>query len=61
MRTVGELHLRARATILADCGVGDISVLCAGGRLGNVYIDGYVVTSAIDHHAASNPLTVSGA
>ncbi len=35
MRTVGELHLRARH--LADCGAGDISVLCAGGRLGNVW------------------------
>ncbi len=35
MRTVGELRLRARR--LADCGAGDISVLCAGGRLGNVW------------------------
>lgn len=27
----------ARARHLADCGAGDISVLCAGGRLGNVW------------------------
>jgi cytochrome bd ubiquinol oxidase subunit II len=55
MRTVGELHLRSRA-------VAQVSalVMMAGFALAGVWvkygIDGYVVTSAIDHHAASNPL-----
>ncbi len=55
MRTVGELHARSRA-------VAQIAalVMMAGFALAGVWvkygIDGYVVTSAIDHHAASNPL-----
>jgi len=55
MRTVGELHVRSRA-------VAQIAalVMMAGFALAGVWvkygIDGYVVTSAIDHHAASNPL-----
>lgn len=55
MRTVGELHVRSRA-------VAQVSalVMMAGFALAGVWvkygIDGYVVTSAIDHHAASNPL-----
>ncbi|WP_239952665.1 cytochrome d ubiquinol oxidase subunit II [Pantoea sp. Z09] len=55
MRTVGELHVRSRA-------VAQIAalVMMAGFALAGVWvkygIDGYVVTSAIDHHVASNPL-----
>ena len=56
MRTVGELHLRSRA-------VSQIAALVTlvGFALAGVWvmfgIDGYVVTSAIDHTAPSNPLT----
>ncbi len=55
MRTVGELHLRARTSQIAAL----VTLVCFA--LAGVWvmygIDGYVVTSAIDHHAASNPLT----
>lgn len=55
MRTAGELHLRSRA-------VAQVAALVMMGcfALAGVWvkygIDGYVITSAIDHHAASNPL-----
>lgn len=56
MRTVGELHLRARATSQIAALVTLVCFALAGVWV--MYgIDGYVVTSAIDHHAASNPLT----
>ncbi len=55
MRTVGELHLRSRATAQIAALVTLVCFALAGVWV--VYgIDGYVVTSAIDHHAASNPL-----
>ncbi|AHJ74701.1 MULTISPECIES: cytochrome d ubiquinol oxidase subunit II [Kosakonia] len=56
MRTVGELHLRARATVQIAALVTLVCFALAGVWV--VYgIDGYVVTSVMDHHAASNPLT----
>lgn len=56
MRTVGELHLRARTTSQVAALVTLVCFLLAGVWV--VYgIDGYVVTSAIDHSAPSNPLT----
>lgn len=56
MRTVGELHLRARATSQVAALVTLVCFALAGVWV--IYgIDGYVVTSALDHHAASNPLT----
>jgi cytochrome d ubiquinol oxidase subunit II len=55
MRTVGELHLRSRATVQIAALVTLVCFALAGVWV--VYgIDGYVVTSALDHHAASNPL-----
>ncbi|CAI8864544.1 MULTISPECIES: cytochrome d ubiquinol oxidase subunit II [Kosakonia] len=56
MRTVGELHLRARATVQIAALVTLVCFALAGVWV--VYgIDGYVVTSVMNHHAASNPLT----
>lgn len=56
MRTTGELHLRARATAQITALVMMVCFILAGVWV--VYgIDGYVVTSTIDAHAASNPLT----
>ncbi|WP_342321526.1 cytochrome d ubiquinol oxidase subunit II [Kosakonia sp. BYX6] len=56
MRTVGELHLRARATVQIAALVTLVCFALAGVWV--VYgIDGYVVTSVMDHHAPSNPLT----
>ncbi|RWR01147.1 cytochrome d ubiquinol oxidase subunit 2 [[Pantoea] beijingensis] len=56
MRTVGELHLRARAAAQIAALVMMVCFALAGVWV--VYgIDGYVVTSAMDHAAASNPLT----
>jgi len=56
MRTVGELHLRARATVQIAALVTLVCFALAGVWV--VYgIDGYVITSAMNHHAASNPLT----
>ncbi|MTD40655.1 cytochrome d ubiquinol oxidase subunit II [Erwinia sp. CPCC 100877] len=56
MRTTGELRLRARATAQITALVMMICFILAGVWV--VYgIDGYVVISAIDTHAASNPLT----
>ena len=55
MRTRGDLHLRVRSAAQ----VGAL-VMLTGFVLAGVWvkygIDGYVVKSAIDHHAASNPL-----
>lgn len=56
MRTTGELHLRARATAQITALVTLVTFALAGVWV--VYgIDGYVVTSTLDHAAASNPLT----
>ncbi len=56
MRTVGELHLRARATVQIAALVTLVCFALAGVWV--VYgIDGYVVTSVMNHHAPSNPLT----
>ena len=56
MRTVGELHLRARPPSQVAALGTRVCFLLAGVWV--VYgIDGYVVTSAIDHSAPSNPLT----
>jgi len=56
MRTVGDLHLRTRATSQIAALVTLVCFALAGVW---VYygIDGYVVKSVIDHGAASNPLT----
>ncbi|MBS1204222.1 MAG: cytochrome d ubiquinol oxidase subunit 2 [Proteobacteria bacterium] len=55
MRTVGELHLRVRATVQIAALVTLVCFALAGVWV--VYgIDGYVVTSVMDHHAPSNPL-----
>ena len=56
MRTVGELHLRSRATAQVAALITLVCFALAGVWV--VYgIDGYVVTSAINHAAPSNPLT----
>lgn len=56
MRTVGELHLRAKAAAQIAALIMMVCFLLAGVWV--VYgIEGYVVTSVMDHHAASNPLT----
>lgn len=56
MRTVGELHLRSRATAQVAALITLVCFALAGVWV--VYgIDGYVVTSAINHVAPSNPLT----
>jgi cytochrome d ubiquinol oxidase subunit II len=56
MRTVGELHLRAKAAAQIAALIMMVCFALAGVWV--VYgIDGYVVTSVLDHHAASNPLT----
>ncbi|KEA51908.1 MULTISPECIES: cytochrome d ubiquinol oxidase subunit II [Mangrovibacter] len=55
MRTNGELLLRARAVSQVATLVMMVCFILAGVWV--VYgIDGYVVTSAMDHHAASDPL-----
>ncbi|NIF20799.1 cytochrome d ubiquinol oxidase subunit II [Candidatus Pantoea multigeneris] len=55
MRTQGELRLRSRLTAQVAALVMLVAFVAAG--LWVKYgIDGYVVTSVIDHHAASNPL-----
>ncbi|MEL4014127.1 cytochrome d ubiquinol oxidase subunit II [Dryocola clanedunensis] len=56
MRTVGELHLRSRAAAQIAALVMMVCFALAGVWV--MYgIDGYVVTSELNHHAASNPLT----
>ena len=55
MRTVGEINLRARAAAQISALVTLVAFVLAG--IWVIYgIDGYVVTSAINHSAASNPL-----
>ncbi|KGT90415.1 cytochrome d ubiquinol oxidase subunit 2 [Erwinia typographi] len=55
MRTVGDLHVRTRAAAQISSLVMMVCFVLAGVWL--VYgIDGYVVTSVLDHNAASNPL-----
>ncbi|MEJ4043179.1 cytochrome d ubiquinol oxidase subunit II [Erwinia sp. SLM-02] len=55
MRTVGELHLRSRITAQISALVMMVCFLLAGVWV--VYgIDGYVVTSVMDHNGVSNPL-----
>ncbi|KOC92925.1 cytochrome d ubiquinol oxidase subunit II [Winslowiella iniecta] len=56
MRTSGEVHLRARIAAQISALVMMVGFALAGVWV--VYgIDGYVVTSTLDHAAASNPLT----
>ena len=55
MRTSGELHQRARAVAQVAALVMLVCFALAGVWV-KYGIDGYVITSAIDHHAASNPL-----
>lgn len=55
MKTVGELHFRARRVAQVSTLVMMLVFILAG--LWLIYgIDGYLLTSAIDHSAASNPL-----
>lgn len=55
MRTVGELHLRTRKAAQISAAVMMVCFALAGVWV--VYgIDGYVVTSVLDHNGASNPL-----
>jgi len=55
MRTLGELHLRTRKAAQISAAVMMVCFALAGVWV--VYgIDGYVVTSALDHNGASNPL-----
>ena len=56
MRTVGELHLRSRNTAQLSALVMMVCFVLAGVWV-MFGIDGYVVTSSIDVHAMSNPLT----
>lgn len=56
MRTVGELNLRSRASAQISALVTMVAFALAGVWV--IYgIDGYVVTSALNHTAPSNPLT----
>jgi len=55
MRTNGELYLRARATTQISTLVMMVCFALAGVWV-KYGIDGYVVTSTLDHYAASNPL-----
>jgi len=56
MRTVGEPHLRSRAVAQIAALVMMVCFVLAGVWV--MYgIDGYVVTSELNRHAASNPLT----
>ncbi len=55
MRTTGDLHLRTRTVTHVATLVMMVCFLLAG--IWVAYgIDGYVLKSVIDHHAASNPL-----
>lgn len=55
MRTTGELLLRTRCVTQVAALVMAIAFVLAGVWV-NYGIDGYVLASAIDHHAASNPM-----
>lgn len=55
MRTTGELHRRSRGAAQISTLIMLVCFVLAGVWV--IYgIDGYVVKSVIDHHAASNPL-----
>ena len=55
MRTVGELHIRSRVAAQISSLVMMICFVLAGVWV--MYgIDGYVLTTVLDHNAASNPL-----
>lgn len=55
MRTVGELHVRSRLAAQISALVMVVCFVLAGVWV--MYgIDGYAVTSVLDHNAASNPL-----
>lgn len=55
MRTVGELHVRSRLAAQISALVMVVCFVLAGVWV--MYgIDGYTVTSVLDHNAASNPL-----
>ncbi|WP_313575173.1 cytochrome d ubiquinol oxidase subunit II, partial [Pseudescherichia sp.] len=56
MRTAGEVYVRSRTTTQVAALVTMVCFALAGVWV-MFGIDGYVITSAIDHHAASNPLT----
>ncbi|WP_147196318.1 cytochrome d ubiquinol oxidase subunit II [Pantoea sp. CCBC3-3-1] len=56
MRTVGELHLRSRIAAQISACVMLVCFVVAGLWVMRG-IEGYVVTSVLDHNAASNPLT----
>lgn len=56
MRTVGELHVRSRNAAQIAALVMLVCFVLAGGWV--LYgLDGYALTSTLDHNAASNPLT----
>ena len=55
MRTVGELHVRSRLAAQISSLVMMICFVLAGVWVMKG-IDGYVVTSVLDHNAASNPM-----
>ena len=55
MRTVGELRVRARIAAQISALIMMVCFLLAGVWV--IYgVDGYVITSAMDHNGASNPL-----
>ena len=56
MRTVGELHVRSRTAAQISALVMLVCFVLAGIWVMRG-IEGYVVTSVLDHNAASNPLT----
>lgn len=56
MRTVGELHVRSRIAAQISALVMLVSFVLAGIWVMRG-IEGYVVTSVLDHNAMSNPLT----
>ncbi|MGB9097986.1 cytochrome d ubiquinol oxidase subunit II [Erwinia sp.] len=55
MRTVGELHVRSRLAAQISALVMLVCFVLAGVWVMNG-IDGFVVTTVLDHNAASNPL-----
>ncbi|SQI41597.1 Cytochrome d ubiquinol oxidase subunit 2 [Leminorella richardii] len=55
MKTTAELRLRARAATQI-CALIVLVAFAAAGIWVVYYMDGYIVTSALDHTAASNPI-----
>ena len=55
MRTAGDLHMRSRSAAQISALVMLVCFVLAGVWV-KYGIDGYVLKSVIDHHAASNPL-----